>query len=44
MTPEEARMLRRLLSKRTAPSKVTDPLTGVITTREVTMPAFVRKR
>lgn len=43
MTPEEARIFEASVVEAYSPVKVTDPLTGVITTREVTMPAFVRE-
>jgi len=43
MTPEEARVFEASVVEAYAPVKVTDPLTGVITTREVTMPGFVKE-
>ena len=43
MTPEEARIFEASVVEAYSPVKVTDPLTGVITTREVTMPAFVKE-
>jgi hypothetical protein len=43
MTPEEARVFEASVVEAYAPVKVTDPLTGIITTREVTMPGFVKE-
>lgn len=43
MTPDEARVFEASVVEAYAPVKVTDPLTGVITTREVTMPGFVKE-
>ena len=43
MTPDEARVFEASMVEAYSPVKITDPLTGVITTREVTMPAFVKE-
>ena len=43
MTPEEARVYEADVIEAYSPVKVTDPLTGIITTREVTMPGFVKE-